>query len=403
MKPSDTTSFSALRERAERQIMENLRPVSGSGGQPVLNEGGVYHGIWLECGPHESLTIAGEAPEAALMSHRIFYIHQKDDGQLPCLVCTKGPGYRQIQQAVPIARTALELAKRTGNEAFLAESFDACAKWDAWLMRHRDPRKLDLIEAWCTFDTGHDNSPRFANCPNFCPNGAGVMPEGAVPRLAPDLSANLHSARLALAEMAELLGKPEAAERFRDAAERTRLNVEKYCYDPEREFYYDRLPDGRFVHVTGDAGVRVLGEHLPSIERGRRIFERYILDEASFWTPFPMPSVAADDPAFIHPAPENCWGGASQALTALRALRYFPYYGFGKELEHLMRRWLEAMDKADAFRQQLDPFTGESSTTERYTPAMCCAIEFCRRLENPELTPPCRSGGTAGATTRIAG
>lgn len=394
--------FDPLRKRAEQQILENLRPVFGSG-EPVLNEGGVYCGIWLECGPHESLTIAGVAPEAAMMSHRIFYLHQRPDGQFPSSVGSKGAGYRQIQQVVPIARTALELAEMTGSEAFLAESFDACAKWEAWLVRHRDPRKLDLIEAWCTFDTGHDNSPRFAGCPDFCPAGAGVMPDGVVPRLAPDLSANLFSSRLALAEMAGLLGKRDAAALYREAAERTRKNVEQYCYDPEKEFYYDRLPDGSFVRITGDAGLRVLGEHLPDMKRAGRIFGRHILDTKAFWTPFPMPSVAANDPQFVYPPPENCWGGAAQALEALRTLRYFEHYGYAEELDHLTLRWLEAMESADAFRQQMDPFTGKFSTTEKYTPAMCCAIEFCRRLERRRLNRPGPPCGKPGATVRIAG
>ena len=375
----------ALKCLAEREILKNVRPVFGSGGRGVLTEGIGYEGIWLECGPHESLTIAEEAPEAALMSHRIFYIHQRPDGQFPYAVKGDRAGYRQIQQVVPIACTALELAEILGDEAFLAESFDACSKWEAWLVRNRDPRKLDLIEAWCTYDTGHDHSPRFAGCPDFCPEGAGVMPRNVLPRLAPDLSANLYSSRLALAKMADRLGKSEAAARYRDAAERTRINVEKFCYDPETEFYFDRLPDGSFVRIVGDAGLRVLGEHLPARERAERIFRRHILDGETFWTPFPMPSIAANDPAFIRPAPENSWGGASQALTALRALRYFPHYGFGKELEHLMCRWLEAVDRASAFRQQIDPFSGIASTAERYTPALCIAIEFCRRLENPGL------------------
>ena len=373
--------FASLLNRAECDIEKNIRPVCGCKDIPVLNEGGVYCGIWLECGPHESLTIAEKYPDVAMMSHRIFYIHQKEDGQFPSSIGAKGPGYRQIQQVVPIACTALELAKMTGDEAFLAESFAACSRWEAWLSRVRDPRKLDLIEAWCEFDTGHDNSPRFAGVPRFCPDGAGQKPEGVIPRLAPDLSANLYSSRLALAEMAEILGKSEAAANYRAAAERTRNSVEKYCFDPEKNFYYDRFPDGTFCHITGDAGIRVLGEHLPDIERGRAIFKDWVLNEKAFWTPYPMPSIAANDPECIHPAPENCWGGAVQALMALRTLRYFEYYGFAEELQHLMLRWLEALDNCDKFMQQMDPYTGKFSTTETYTPAMCVAIEFIKKLD----------------------
>ena len=86
--------FSSLFDRAEHDIEKNIRPVFGCKDIPVLNEGGVYCGIWLECGPHESLTIAEKHPDVAMMSHRIFYIHQKEDGQFPSSIGAKGPGYR---------------------------------------------------------------------------------------------------------------------------------------------------------------------------------------------------------------------------------------------------------------------------------------------------------------------
>src|ERR1019366_4544626 len=42
----------------------------------------------------------------------------------------------------------------------------------------------------------------------------------------------------------------------------------------------------------------------------------------AFWSPFPLPSLAMDDPLFVRSIPPNSWGGASQALTALRAPRW---------------------------------------------------------------------------------
>ena len=115
--------FTALKQRAANAIVKNIRAIPEFCKEPVLNEGGIYCGIWLEDGPHESLTVADDFPECAKMSHRIFYIFQKPDGQFPAMVSQKGPGYRQIQQVVPIACTAWELAQKNGDEAFLAESF----------------------------------------------------------------------------------------------------------------------------------------------------------------------------------------------------------------------------------------------------------------------------------------
>jgi len=61
-------------------------------------------------------------------------------------------------------------------------------------------------------------------------------------------------------------------------------------------------------------------------------------------------------------------------LTALRAPRWFEHYHRANELRHLMRRWVEAILAAPGFmqqQQQMNPWTGEFSTSEGYSPAMC--------------------------------
>ena len=178
-----SSELEKLRERAFAGLERNCVPVFGSGGKRVLTEGGIYTGIWLECGPHESLTLAPFLPEVALMSHRIFYLHQREDGQFPAYILGDRAGYSQIQQVVPIAATAWELAQMTGSGSFLQESYEACSRWEKWLVRHRDPRGLDLLEAWCEYDTGHDNSPRWKSVPKLCPREeARNCPDGVMPR-----------------------------------------------------------------------------------------------------------------------------------------------------------------------------------------------------------------------------
>jgi hypothetical protein len=91
-------------------------------------------------------------------------------------------------------------------------------------------------------------------------------------------------------------------------------------------------------------------------------------------------ALAANDPSFVRELPANSWGGASQALTALRAPRWFEHYGKSADLNELMQRWVEALLAAPAFMQQMNPWTGEFSTSEGYSPAMCVFIDFVDRL-----------------------
>jgi hypothetical protein len=133
---------------------------------------------------------------------------------------------------------------------------------------------------------------------------------------------------------------------------------------------------------------RVLDEHVLKLSdaRDRAIFEavwtRQIHNPKAFWAPYPLTSVAMDDPAFVRPIPRNSWGGATQALTALRAPRWMEFYGKGAELKQMMAAWCEAIMRHIEFRQQMDPITGDFTQADPsgYSPAALVFLEYARRL-----------------------
>ena len=366
---------------ALKQLADNVRPVCGFD-RPVLIEGGAYAGIWLECGPMEGLLYGRHAPDVATANHDVFFHHQHPDGYLPCWIRSQRLGTAQIQMVVPIAATALESAELTGDEAFLSRAYDACARWDSWLTTYRNTRGTGLCEAFCEWDTGHDHSPRFAGLPESCTkDDARLCPDvGGLPYLAPDLSASMYGGRVALSKIARHLGKDQEAQRWHEQAEVLRELIIRHCYDPEDECFYDVDRHGRFVKIRGDLLTRVLGEHVVDQRMFERIYNRHIRNPAVFWTPYPLPSVAIDDPAFDHSLRENSWGGASQALTALRAPRWFTHYGKNEDLHHLMLRWIDAILRAPEFMQQMNPWTGEFSTSPSYSPCMLVFTNFVDHL-----------------------
>lgn len=385
------TSFDGnVLERVQEALVEleqNIIPVNGYKA-PVLIEGGIYQGIWLECGPHEGLIYAEETGDTAvaLANHEIFFHHQREDGQFPCWIRKHGVGFAQIQMVVPIAFTAVETAKLTGKSEFLARAYTACAKWDQWLSQNRNSRGTGLCEAFCEFDTGHDHSPRFAGLPRKCPNDEAVnLPSQhlfpKLPFIAPDLSSTVYQGRMALAEMAALLGKSSEGEMWAESAQEIKGLLEKYCYDSEDEFYYDRDRAGNFVKVRGDVITRVFGSHVLSKERFDRIYDRHIKSPASFWSTYPLPSIAMNDPLFTDNFSENSWAGASQALTALRTPEWMEYYGKTDDLRYLMRQWIHAIAEAPSFMQQMNPQTGVFNTSPSYSPCMLTLVRFVNRLK----------------------
>ncbi|HZY71586.1 MAG TPA: alpha-L-rhamnosidase [Edaphobacter sp.] len=375
--------------------------------RPVLVEGSVYPGIWQECAPQEGFVygtlsqyIAPASPGASPLqvarnNHMAFFAQQLPDGQLPASIKLADPvksanGYGQIQMVVPIAATAWELSQLTGDDELLVAAYTACSRWDAWLRQYRDTRKTGLVEGFCTYDTGHDNSPRWKGIPNRCPDAdARKCPDlPTMPRLCPDLSATVYGARVALAQMATALAKHNEADRWQADAETLRRLIIDKLYDPKDAAFYDLDAQNNFVRVRSDVISRVLGEHVLKLSdpKDAAIFEavwtRQIHNPKAFWAPYPLTSIAMDDPAFVRPIPRNSWGGATQALTALRVPRWMPYYGKQAEMNHLMQQWVEAISRHTEFRQQMDPQTGEFTQADPsgYSPAALVYLDFIRRL-----------------------
>ncbi len=352
--------------------------------KPILIEGAVYLGIWQECGPHESLVYRRFRPDVARNSHTTFFDLQKPDGQLPANNKLTETGFGQIQMVVPIAATAWELARATGDDALVAQTYASCGRWDDWLMKYRNTRGTGLVEGFCTYDTGHDNSPRWKGMANQCPNkDAKVMPPSpGLPRLCPDLSATIYGQRLALAEMAKALGKTSEAEQWRERAGKLRDLILAKLYNADDGAFYDLDKDDQFVKINCDVLSRMCGERIPDQAMFDTLWKRHIHNPDAYWAPYPMPSVAMNDPQFVKPIPRNSWGGATQALTALRAPRWFDHYGRSAEFTVMMDAWCKALMADNTFRQQMDPWTGIFTQVDApgYSPACLVMIDYTWRL-----------------------
>jgi hypothetical protein len=372
---------------------------------PVLVEGSTYAGIWLECAPQEGqvygtlqqyvATPEGQPTplQTARANHMAFFAQQKPDGQLPASIkladkVGTSAGYGQIQMVVPIAATAWDIFQVTHDEELLTAAYASCSRWDAWLRQYRDTRKTGLVEGFCTYDTGMDNSPRWNGIPRQCPDAdARKCPDlPTMPRLCPDLSATVYGGRIALAAMAKALGKRDDEARWLADAEHIRHLILTKLYSPEDGAFYDLDAQNDFVRVRSVVNLRVLAEHVVDLLKDRAIFDavwtRQIHNPQAFWAPYPFPSSALKDPTFVRPIPRNSWGGASQALTALRTPRWMAHYGKQAELDHVMQQWCSAIMRHTEFRQQMDPLTGDFTQPDPggYSPCALTFLDFARRL-----------------------
>ena len=360
---------------------------------PVLTTGKGYPGIWLEHN-HDSLFYADINPEVAKNSHRIFYDFQAEDGLFPAYIC-KWPheeayhiGYGHMQTIYPIAASAYTIAVKTGDEEFLKDSYEACRRYDAWIKRYRNTTGTGLVEVFCGFDTGHDNSSRILDIPIVCPEGnARVCPDdGKLPIIAPDLSAMLYRAKIALGDMAEKLGKADESSMWREEAEVIKENIVKVCYDEEDEFFYDVDAEGNFRKYLSEHIFRLFLNGAISKEYFDKVYDRYISDEKHFNTPYPFASISSSAPYFDINLAENNWNGKTQMHTALETLFWMENYGKSEELYEFMAMWVDRCNESDMIcSQEADPFTGSYSTkAPAFTTTLIMYIEFAKRLFNLE-------------------
>jgi hypothetical protein len=219
--------------------------------------------------------------------------------------------------------------------------------------------------------------------PNRCPDAdaRNLPPEPSLPRLSPDLSATVYGGRVALSAMARALGKRAEADRWLADAEDIRAKIVHTLYVPDDACFYDLDARNQFVRVRSDVISRVLGEHVVDRQLFATVYEQQIHNPRAFWAPFPLPSIALNDPVFVRPIVANSWGGPAQALTALRAPRWMEYYGKPADLAYLMQQWTSAIARATAFHQQMDPADGTfTSDTGDYSPAALVFLDFTWRL-----------------------
>ena len=385
------------RERIERF---HIRSFEGQPG-PIFLISTTYPGVWLE---HAFDAVCwaklnpGDPAAAAVAKNqmRLFLTNQKPDGRLPFHVLDpelmrarerqgRTVGYSQIQECVAFARLCLETYALTGDRGFLLEAYEGCARWDEWLVKNRMPMDTGLIELFCLYDTGHDNSARLADIPVQCPDPDGKVPvdAAAVPMLAPDMNAVFYGDRTALAEMAEALGRPEEAAAWRVRAEAVKARMLELLYDPEDEFFYDRDREGNLRRFLSISITNVFTERVPDQALFDRIYERHMKNPKEFWSPYPFPSLALSDPGCVQDRDGNSWGFYSQGLTALRCMRWMDAYGRSADYDELLYRWACALAADDEmqFAQELHPVTGRlSKSSEWYSSAMLLYLYAVRRL-----------------------
>ncbi len=366
---------------AVRELFDCIAPAADE--VPILHEGGIYHGCWLEStGTINAELLSRFLPSVTTATYSAFVRYQRDDGLFPYKVTPQGPAYNQIQLVTPLARAVWNhfALNRLDND-WLSAMFGAMSRYDVWLARYRNTRQTGAVEAFCAYDTGHDLSSRFWHVPDspFGNDPTRYDPDNPVlPFIAPDLTANVACQRDYLGRIADTLKGDGNI--WRDKADASRKALFEQCFDADDDYFYDRDRHGGLVNIQSDLLLRVLACELGDGDFFRTALERYLLNTRKFFAKFPLTSIALDDPRFDPTFGQNSWNGPTNFLTLIRTPHAFEHHGHDVELTWIMQPVLSALLAANRFPQTLNPHNGEAGFTEKYSPSILCLLDYIERL-----------------------
>lgn len=402
---TDDAALQHLFDRCETLAKGNIRRF---GARRVLQEGAKYHGVWLETQPMGGEMYAVRDVEIALNNVLIFMECQRRDGRMPGMITYRMPWdglsvHMDWMQGDFFTIPAYKLSFRVGQDkAYLQRLYTALRDFDEYLWSCRDSDGDGCLESWCTWDTGDDNSTRYlVNRVHPSENGAwngetAPVSDGGLPFESAEYMAYSYAQRETLSKICALLENGEEA-MWREKAQQVRETFIQKLWDTQRHFAFDRNGRNEKIDSVSQLNIKCMYQGIFTQEMADDFVREHVMNRAAFFTPLPMPSIAADDPLFyvnhacnnlgallnvveeiIHAdAQDNSWSGPVQGLTLQRTLRALTRYGHLAETALIGRKWTENLMRTDAFVQQYNPFTGEPAKAEDgYGPTVLATLGY---------------------------
>ena len=255
-----TPSAALMREQKQRILDRiydhHLRLWGGSQGN-VFFISDTYPGVWMEH-LYDGVAWADYMPAEHEISKNhldLFLTKQTPDGQLPCYIWENEVSYGWTQECVSVGSVCVEAIRQNPEDtAFLNRCYRAVTGWVNWQYNKRMTRGTGLVEMFCGYDTGHDNSARlkplkyrqdYFRDGHRMPGDAAPDDCNVLPILAPDMNACFFGNLSALGEMADMLGLTAEAADWRRKAEDVRTKMFEYLWDEEDQYFYDVDRHGR--------------------------------------------------------------------------------------------------------------------------------------------------------------
>ncbi|HEV8573646.1 MAG TPA: trehalase family glycosidase [Dehalococcoidia bacterium] len=406
----------ALRVAAERQLRANLRRgVSSLNGKPYSfcvpsnitypfqwSWDSCFHAIvWshldIELAKEELRTLLRAQRRSGRIPHRIawewphgrpypyrFYLHSTS---------LRRPNASRLVQPPLIAQAIEAVFQRSNDRGFLEETVPAAERFYRWLAANRDPDGDGLVSIIHPYESGLDHKPSFdlvfgIRKPNAmgCTSAVRVLDVWNralgynLKRIFRTDKFNVEEVLFncvyaqGLAVMAHLwkeLGDAAKATEFESWSRGVEAAVRSKTRG-EDGLYYDL-----YSRSEKKARVKTVTSLFPLILDGipkreaQQLVRKHLLKAEEFWTPYPVPTVAADErsfePSFKTPFRSGLWRGPTWVSTNWFLVHGLFKHGYADEAKHitnrtrqLIERRAQAGGRQAGFREFYNPYTGKA-------------------------------------------
>jgi hypothetical protein len=295
------------------------------------------------------------------------------------------PGSRPRATAMiqpPVIAQAVEAIVEAGGEAFLDEALPALERYYRYLARERDPDGDGLISIIAQFESGLDFSPAYdpkwgATSPRIL-GLAARLPEVVDklvdwnlelvfrfnPRHVEDVLVNsvYADALQALARLAARRGDAQLEDWANVTGRRVLDALLERCYDERRGLFFNLngANERRADRVkTIISLLPLLLADLPDDVTARLV--EHLADPREFWAPFPVASVALDEPTFRRDSrvdgSRRIWRGPCSLSTNWLLSLGLRRHGQDALADDLAARSRELVERG-GFNEFFDPFDG---------------------------------------------
>ncbi len=306
-----------------------------------------YVGVWQWDAYFHALAYRHVDKHLAHDQIRIVLDHQREDGMIPDAVHDEGtvtrldyPVDADVTKPPLLAWAAYKLYEIDGDREFLDEIYEPIVRWNNWWFEQNDTDGNGLCEYQHPYSSGLDDSPLW---------------DDGMPVEAPDLNTYLYLQQEALAKIASAIGNKDDAQMWRQRAESMTQRMIDSAWDAESGFFWAtrnksrvnvRTPFNLFPLITGQ---------MPSDISDRLV--AHLTDERQFWSRYPVPTVAMDDPKYN---PYQMWRGPTWINVNYLLIEGLQRSGYPDLARELRQRTLDLICCRNDIYEYYHPMSGEN-------------------------------------------